>query len=93
MRSNFPSERADFLCTGRSERKIILAGTISREGMRSGKRESEISHYQHSSQIFATQPLFMLRAECPYIPPRSEIEGEADVLHASSEDVLARLLS
>ena len=34
MRSNFPSECADFLCTGRNERKIILAGTISREGYR-----------------------------------------------------------
>jgi len=37
--------------------------------------------------------LFMLKAECPYIPPRSETEGEADFLHASSEDVLVRLLS
>ena len=35
----------------------------------------------------------MLKAGCPYIPPRSETEGEADVLHASSEDVLVRLLS
>ena len=35
----------------------------------------------------------MLKAECPYIPPRSEIEGEADFLHASSEDVLVGLLS
>ncbi len=35
----------------------------------------------------------MLKAECLYIPPRSETEGEVDVLHASSEDVLVRLLS
>ena len=41
----------------------------------------------------ASTRLFMLKAECPYIPPRSETEGEADVLHASSEDVLVRLLS
>ncbi len=34
--------------------------------------------------------LFMLKAECPYTLPRSE--AEADVLHASSEDVLVRLL-
>ena len=35
----------------------------------------------------------MLKAECPSIPPRFEAQGEADVLHASSEDVLVRLLS
>jgi len=35
----------------------------------------------------------MLKAECPYIPLRSETEGEVDVLPASSEDVPVRLLS
>ena len=41
----------------------------------------------------ASTRLFMLIAEYPYIPPRSETEEEADFLHASSEDVLVRLLS
>jgi flagellar biosynthesis protein FliR len=35
----------------------------------------------------------MLKAECPYIPPRFGTAGEADVLHASPEDALVRLLS
>ena len=35
----------------------------------------------------------MLKAECPYIPPRFGTAEEADVLHASSEGVLERLRS
>jgi hypothetical protein len=41
----------------------------------------------------AFQTLLMPKAEYPYILPRSETEGEADFLHASSEDVLVALLS
>ena len=62
---------------------VFVCGTISFENP---------GFWERMTQVASTR-LFMLKAEYPYIPPRSEIEEEADFLHASSEDVLARLLS
>ena len=71
----------------KDEIKVMLDGLKAR----SMKRKN-VQFGKQMSQVASTR-LFMLKAECPYIPPRSETEGEADFLHASSEDVLVRLLS